>query len=117
MRTFRFDIAGTTDNTQVQQQSISCELNLVPVADLNEEQADDCSCVTEADCIRNACSNGICEHRIGGPYFSMLDRKVFDPSDSNSVRSSVPFQRSLMDAGCGTFFNGEYYVLDREVSI
>ena len=48
MRTFRFtdDQSSASD----QEQTISCELHLEPVADVSEEQAADCICYNASEC-------------------------------------------------------------------
>ena len=46
VRTFRF--AGSQDDDQ--EQTITCQLHLEPVADVPEEQASDCTCFNEHDC-------------------------------------------------------------------
>ena len=48
LRTFRFIVPGT--QTSDQQQRISCNLHLEPIADVSTSQPDDCSCYTEAAC-------------------------------------------------------------------
>ena len=48
LRTFRF----TDDQSHAsdQEQTISCELHLEPVADVSEEQAADCTCYNASEC-------------------------------------------------------------------
>ena len=48
MRTFRFNIQGT--ESEIQQQTVTCNLHLDPVADVNQNPPADCSCHTEAEC-------------------------------------------------------------------
>ena len=50
MRTFRFITAGSSA-TELQNQTIACNLHLEPVDDVTSTQPDDCSCHTEADCL------------------------------------------------------------------
>ena len=50
MRTFRFNINGQDDSNDVQQQTITCDLHLIPAADLVQQQADDCTCYDAAAC-------------------------------------------------------------------
>ena len=49
MRTFRFIIDGE-DSSSPQPQTISCHLQLDPIANLVQEQADNCDCYTETEC-------------------------------------------------------------------
>ena len=49
MRTFRFNINGE-DSNDVQQQTITCSMHLIPSADLVQDQAADCTCYDEASC-------------------------------------------------------------------
>ena len=49
MRTFRFIVAGAA-NDQEQEQTVSCNLYLEPIADVPSTQPDDCTCHTVADC-------------------------------------------------------------------
>ena len=49
MRTFRFTSGGSVDNEQ--QQTIECNIHLEPIADITQDQAADCTCFTEDDCI------------------------------------------------------------------
>ena len=48
MRTFLFKTQGSSADEQ--QQTISCDLYLDPVADVPSTQADDCTCYSEAEC-------------------------------------------------------------------
>ena len=50
MRTFRFMSGDTL--TEAQQQTISCEVYLEASDNVHQEQAADCSCFTEDECIR-----------------------------------------------------------------
>ena len=49
MRTFRFIIEGQS-TTEEQEQHISCNLYLEPIAEVTATQPADCSCHTEAAC-------------------------------------------------------------------
>ena len=48
LRTFRFTDGQSSSSAQ--EQTISCELHLEPVANVPEEQAADCTCFTASDC-------------------------------------------------------------------
>ena len=48
MRTFIFKTLGSSADEQ--QQTLSCNLHLDPVANVPSTQAADCSCYSEADC-------------------------------------------------------------------
>ena len=50
LRTFRFTDGQSSSSDQDQDQTISCELHLEPVADVPEEQAADCYCHIADDC-------------------------------------------------------------------
>ena len=49
MRTFRFTSVGSV-NAEEQTQTIECGLHLEPIADITEDQAEDCSCYTQEEC-------------------------------------------------------------------
>ena len=49
MRTFRFIVSGS-QTTEDQQQTLSCNLHLEPVANVSSTQPNDCSCHSEEDC-------------------------------------------------------------------
>ena len=48
IRTFLFKTQGSSAGEQ--QQTISCNLHLDPVADVPSTQPDDCTCYSEAEC-------------------------------------------------------------------
>ena len=48
MRTFLFKTNGSS--AEEQQQTITCNLHLDPVADVSSTEPDDCSCYTEEEC-------------------------------------------------------------------
>ena len=65
MRTFRFRGAGLNSNT-VQTQTMECILHLDPIANLVEQQAVDCTCHTNEQCICNSCDpNATCATTAG----------------------------------------------------
>ena len=49
MRTFRFIVSGS-QATEAQQQTISCDLHLEPVANVSSTQPPNCTCHTEDAC-------------------------------------------------------------------
>ena len=63
MRTFLFKTNGSS--AEEQQQTISCNLHLDPVADVSSTEPDDCSCYTEEEC------SGKIGYIIYGRYFKM----------------------------------------------
>ena len=57
MRTFRFIVSGS-QATEEQQQTISCDLHLEPVANVSSTQPPNCTCHTEDTCINvNECAD------------------------------------------------------------
>ena len=63
MRTFLFKTNGSS--AEEQQQTITCNLHLDPVADVSSTEPDDCSCYTEEEC------SGKIGYIIYGRYFEM----------------------------------------------
>ena len=51
MRTFRF-ITTDSSSTEAQDQTIACDLHLEPANDVASTQPNDCSCHTEAECLK-----------------------------------------------------------------
>ena len=70
MRTFRFIIEGQS-RTEEQEQHISCNLYLEPIAEVTATQPADCSCHTEA--LLQACATP-------GMSTVMIDENVYDSS-------------------------------------
>ena len=66
MRTFLFKTNGSS--AEEQQQTISCNLHLDPVADVSSTEPDDCSCYTEEEC------SGKIGYIIYGRYFEMQQK-------------------------------------------
>ena len=93
MRTFRFIISGS-QATEEQQQTISCNLHLEPVANVSSTQPDDCSCHSE-----EACAPG----KIGLIDFSfILSQLTSDPTDPATY--NLPDGYMYSEQSWGRFF-------------
>ena len=49
-RSFRFTTAGTSGDSETQNQNVNCALHLGPADQIVEEQAKECSCQSESHC-------------------------------------------------------------------